>query len=327
MLGIWQDLRHGALMLAKNPGFSLIAILSIAIGVGANAAMFSVADGLVLRPLPVPDANALVIVSTTTPTGQVQNSAISYPDFLDLRDRARRFEGLAASRTVVASFVRSRDEVAQSKVGLAVSANFFDLLHITPALGRGFVPGEDRVNAGAAVMVLTHETWTDQFGGDPTIIGREVRLRGLPFTVIGVAPEGFAGLDIYVPPAFYIPVSMAAAFDAATPDLARLDACVRTPRSPRHVMKQLPSLARSNKSIQTPTSATGCCSGPRPMRAGPSTRRSRRSARSSSASLWQWCSRPAPTSPVCSRAVPPFARVKLPFAWRSAAAVGALSAS
>jgi len=219
ILGTWQDLRHGARMLAKNPGFSLIAILSIAIGVGANAAMFSVADGLVLRPLPVPDANALVMVSTTTPTGQVQNSAISYPDFLDLRNRARRFEGLAASRTVVASFVRSRDEVAQSKVGLAVSANFFDLLHITPALGRGFVPGEDRVNAGAAVIVLTHETWADQFGGDPKIIGREMRLRGLPFTVIGVAPEGFAGLDIYVPPAFYIPVSMAAAFDAATPDL------------------------------------------------------------------------------------------------------------
>src|SRR5215510_8401257 len=115
MLGTWQDLRHGARMLAKNPGFSLIAILSIAIGVGANAAMFSVADGLVLRPLPVPDARELMVVSTTTPTGQVRNNAISYPDFIDLRDRAQRFEALAATRNVVASFVRNRDDAAQSK--------------------------------------------------------------------------------------------------------------------------------------------------------------------------------------------------------------------
>ena len=220
MLGTWQDLRHGARMLAKNPGFSLIAILSIAIGVGANAAMFSVADGLVLRPLPVPDASRLMVVSTTTPTGQVRNNAISYPDFVDLRDRAQRFEGLAAKRDVMASFVRNRDDAAQSKLGQAVSANFFDLLHITPALGRTFLPGEDRVSGRDAVIVLAHETWTEQFGADPKIIGREVRLRGVPFTVIGVAPEGFAGLDIYVPPAFYVPVSMATTLDGGTaPDL------------------------------------------------------------------------------------------------------------
>ena len=219
MLGIWQDLRHGARMLAKNPGFSLIAILSIAIGVGANAAMFSVADGMVLRPLPVPDARGLVTLSTTTPTGQVRNGAISYPDFVDLRDRAQRFEGLAATRGVVTSFVRNRDDAAQSKLGLAVSANFFDLLHIKPALGRAFIPGEDRVTGRDAVIVLSHDTWTEQFGADPQIVGREVRLRGLPFTVIGVAPEGFAGLDIYVPPAFYVPVSMATTFDPSAPDL------------------------------------------------------------------------------------------------------------
>ena len=101
---VWQDLRHGVRMLAKNPGFSLIAIMSIAIGVGSNAAMFSVADGLILRPLPVPDAHELVTVSATTPTGEVRNT-ISYPDYADLRDRARSFEGLAATRVPEARLV------------------------------------------------------------------------------------------------------------------------------------------------------------------------------------------------------------------------------
>jgi len=218
MLGTWQDLRHGARMLYKNPGFSLIAILSIAIGVGANAAMFSVADGLVLRPLPVPDSGGVVTIRATTPTGQLRNM-ISYPDFVDLRDRAQRFEGLAAKRDVVTSFVRGRDDAAQSKLGHAGSANFFDLLHIKPALGRAFLPDEDRVSGRDAVMVLAFDTWTEQFGADPQIIGREVRLRGQPFTVIGVAPEGFAGLDIYVPPAFYVPMSMATTLGGVPQDL------------------------------------------------------------------------------------------------------------
>src|SRR5688572_8892062 len=121
----WQDLRHGARMLAKSPGFSLVAILSIAIGVGANAAMFSVADGLILRPLAVPDANTLVAVSATLPTGEVRNGTISYPDYADLRGRARSFEGLAASRGTVASFASERDEQAQGRFGLAVSGNLF----------------------------------------------------------------------------------------------------------------------------------------------------------------------------------------------------------
>jgi macrolide transport system ATP-binding/permease protein len=124
---VWQDLRHGTRMLVKNPGFSLVAILSIAIGVGANAAMFSVADGLILRPLPVPDANELVTVSATTPTGEVRSNAISYPDYADLRDRARSFEGLAATRGVSASIALRRDESARGTYGLAVSSTFFDV--------------------------------------------------------------------------------------------------------------------------------------------------------------------------------------------------------
>ena len=114
---VWQDLRHGARMLAKNPGFSLIAIMSIAIGVGANAAMFSIADGLILRPLAVPAASELITLSATTPAGEVRNSGISYPDYVDIRNRARSFQGLAATRFVTASLATRRDESAHSTFG------------------------------------------------------------------------------------------------------------------------------------------------------------------------------------------------------------------
>ena len=205
---IWQDLRHGTRMLAKNPGFSLVAIVSIAIGVGANAAMFSIADGLMLRPLPIPDANGLMTVSGTLPTGEVLSSAISYPDYADLRDRAQSFEGLAATDGVSVAFARRRDESARGTYGLAVSANFFDVLRVRPALGRTFVPDEDRVTGRDAVIILSHETWTQQFGADSNIVGREIRLTGEPFTVIGVVPEGFTGPDHFLPPSFYVPLAM-----------------------------------------------------------------------------------------------------------------------
>ena len=210
---VWQDLRQGTRMLVKNPGFSLVAILSIAIGVGANAAMFSVADGLILRPLPVPDANELVTVSATTPTGEVRSNVISYPDYADLRDRARSFEGLAATRGVSASIALRRDESTRGTYGLAVSSNFFDVLRVRPALGRTFVPEEDRIAGRDAVVVLAHETWTQQFDADPGIVGREIRLTGTVFTVIGVAPDGFTGPDHFLPPAFYVTLAMLPTLD------------------------------------------------------------------------------------------------------------------
>jgi predicted permease len=200
-------------MLAKSPGFSLVAVLSIAIGVGANAAMFSVADGLILRPLPVPDADGLVIVSARTPTGENRNSGISYPDYSDLRDRTQSFEGLAASRGIVASVGRERDESVQSRVGRAVSGNFFDVLQMRADRGRTFLPEEDRVLARDPVVVLSHETWRQQFNADADIVGQPIRLNGLEFTVIGVMPEGFTGISPYVPTAFYVPLAMMPALD------------------------------------------------------------------------------------------------------------------
>src|SRR5688572_19820917 len=119
---MWQDLKHGARMLVKNPGFAFIAIISIAIGVGANAAMFSLADGLVLRPLNVPRSNEIVAVSGIAPrvgATFVSSGALSRPDYLDLRDRAQSFAGLLAYRTLVTGFASRQDEPAQSMLGLA----------------------------------------------------------------------------------------------------------------------------------------------------------------------------------------------------------------
>lgn len=216
---VWQDVRHGVRMLAKNPTFSLIAIASIAIGVGANTAMFSVADGLILRPLALPDANALVMVSARTPTGEVRNSDISYPDYADVRDRVRSFEGLVASHWLMASVTSGRDPSARGASGLAVSGNFFDVLGVQPALGRAFLPEEDRVG-GDAVVVLSHEAWTEQFGADTSLVGRQIRLTGQSFTVVGIAPEGFNGAEFFVAPAFYVPLAMLPVLDAgAPPDL------------------------------------------------------------------------------------------------------------
>ena len=137
---ISQDVRHGIRMLLKNPGFSLVAVLSIAIGVGANTAMFSVADGLILRPLKLPDAAGLVTISGRTPTGELRTAGTSYPDYLDLRDRARSFTGLAASRALIVGVARQRNESAQGVFGQAVSVNFFDVLRVQPALGAGSCP-------------------------------------------------------------------------------------------------------------------------------------------------------------------------------------------
>jgi hypothetical protein len=149
MLGtLWQDLKHGARMLRKNPGFSLVAMASIAIGVGANAAMFSMADTLVLSPLTIPRASEFVTVTAVVPKSGFASPtsfALSYPDYQDVRDQARSFSGLVAFRLIVASFADRADQPAQRKFGMAVSGNLFDTLGVQPALGRTIGVDQDRV--------------------------------------------------------------------------------------------------------------------------------------------------------------------------------------
>ena len=203
---LWQDLRHGTRMLAKNPGFTFIAVASLAIGIGVNSAVFSLADAMLLRPLPVARPGDVVTVNSTTLSGP---SGVSYRDYLDLRDHSRSFAGLVAYSGNVFGFSIRPDALPQMKFGLYVTGNFFSVLGVEPELGRTFLPQEGQAPGRDAVVVLSHELWEQQFAADPAIIGRKIRLSGVDLTIIGVTPEKFTGLDLYIHPAFYLPIMMA----------------------------------------------------------------------------------------------------------------------
>ena len=218
----WQDLRHGARMLAKNPGFAAVAILSIAVGVGANAAVFSLADALVLRPLQVPRATEVVALSgnstaATASTGFGVNRGVSFLDYRDMRDRARSFEGLFAYRVVLTGFSRRAEDPAQQVMGLAVSGNFFQVLGVPAAIGRTFRSDEDEAPGRDPVVVLSHESWSERFASDPGIVGRTVRIGGQDLTVIGVAPASFTGMHLVLHPGYYVPLAMTATLAGQPP--------------------------------------------------------------------------------------------------------------
>ena len=203
-----QDIHHGGRMLARNPGFSLVAVASIGVGVAVCALIFSIADGTVLRPLPVPRAGDIVTINGTAPDDQGRGTLLSYLGYRDVRDAARSFTGVGAHRVLVTSFARRREDQAESRLGFAVSANLFDVLEVRPAAGRFFRTDEDAAPNRDAVIVLSHDTWVQQFQSDPNVAGQTVRLGGVPFTVIGVAPASFTGPELVLPGAFFVPLSM-----------------------------------------------------------------------------------------------------------------------
>jgi len=169
--------------------------------------MFSVADGMVLRPLPVPRGGDVVTINGTAPDDGGRGTGLSYLAYQELRSTARSFTGMGAHRVLVTSFALRREDQAESRLGFAVSGNLFDVLEVRPELGRFFRPDEDQVAGRDAVAVISHATWMQAFHGDPAVVGREVRLNGVPFTVIGVAPVSFTGLELVLPGAFYVPLN------------------------------------------------------------------------------------------------------------------------
>ena len=209
---LWQDLRYGVRMLAGSPGFTIVAVLSLAIGIGANCAIFSFADALILRPLPVPRPGEVYTVGSTTAVEAFGASAIisSYPDYLDVRDRSHSFDGLAAFTHVTAGFATDRAATPKLKMGMLASGNLFTVMRIEPVLGRAFRPEEDQVAGRDAVVVLGHALWEQEFASDAGSLGRRILLDGHEFTVIGVAPEEFTGLDQYVRADFFVPIHTAA---------------------------------------------------------------------------------------------------------------------
>jgi predicted permease len=201
-----QDIRFGVRTLLNNPGFTLVAMVSLALGIGATSAIFSMADALLLKPLPVSHPGDVVTVHTTTPSNPW--GGVSYRDYIDLRDNNKAFAGLVGYSMTPFGFSSEPGALAQLKYGFQVTGNFFQTLGVQPELGRGFRADEDRVPGRDAVVVLSHALWEKQFAGDRSVIGRVVRLNGIDFTVVGVAPERFTGMDQYFRPAFYVPIMM-----------------------------------------------------------------------------------------------------------------------
>jgi predicted permease len=171
----------------------------------------------VLRPLAVPRPGDVVTVAAMPPVQGLRNPAMSYRDYVDVRDGTRSFDRLAAYQLIAVGFATAKDEIAQRKVGVAASEDLLDVSGVTPRLGRWFSAEENRVVGRNPVVVLAHDTWTEQFGGDVNVIDRRVRLSGIDFTVIGVTRDGFTGLDPYIRPGFFVPVAMAPALNASAP--------------------------------------------------------------------------------------------------------------
>ena len=223
-MALLGDVRHGIRLLWHNPGFAAIAVLSIAIGVGANAAMFALADGLILRPHGIDRAGEVLSVVGTSRDAGFQPAPLSYLDFADLRDRSRTFARLVAHNDILAALDARPDQPAMRTMGTAVSGDLFDAMGLRPALGRFFLAGEDRVPGRDAVIVLDHRTWTERFNADPGVLGRRVRVADIDFTVVGVTPPSFRGLSSDIWPAFYVPLAMVDRLQPGTNQLTQRDA-------------------------------------------------------------------------------------------------------
>jgi predicted permease len=200
-----QDLRFGVRMLLKQKGFTLVAVLSLSLGIGATTTVFSVANAVLLRPLPVSDAASLVSVNKPDPNGSGIH-VISYPDYLDYLSRNEVFSELLAWSEVALSL--NLNDQAEQAYGMIVSGNYFSMLGVQPAQGRLFNEEDDRTPGAHPVAVISFGLWKSRFGGDPAAIGQSVKLNGHPFTIIGVAPKGFTSTYSLFAPSLYVPLIM-----------------------------------------------------------------------------------------------------------------------
>jgi predicted permease len=199
-----HDIRYAVRTLVNKPGFTMVALATLALGIGANTAMFSVVHATLFRAPPVQDPDGLIAVFTTSRRG-FPRSSTSYPDFLDYRDRSTRVADLAGTASISAS-LGNEGESAEFVQVETVTGNFFSLLGVPPGLGRMLQPQDDVLGGGALVAVLRHDLWQDRFGGDPTVVGQSIRLNQVAFEVVGVAPPNFTGMRLGEGPQIWIPM-------------------------------------------------------------------------------------------------------------------------
>ncbi len=212
---IVADTRYSLRALRAQPAFFALAVLSLALAIGANSAIFSFADALLLRPIPVRDPSAVYDVSSTTPDNPFEG--VSFPDYRDLRETSRSFAGLVAYRLTPLAAAANADAAAQIRLAALVSDNFFQVIGVEPLAGRTFLP-EEAHSPGEPRAIISYELWQQQYALDPSVIGRVLRLNGIVFTVVGVLPEPFTGLDRFVRPTIYVPLPMAQRLMGAASD-------------------------------------------------------------------------------------------------------------
>ena len=213
MNSLFHDLRFGMRMMIRNPVFTLIAVVTLALGIGANTAIFSVVDAVLLRPLPYPAPERLVFLWSTFHTQGVPTSGSALPDYHDWRDRSKVFEGLGAF--YYGDFNLSAGESPELVQGAYITANFFQTLQVPPALGRLFNPEEEQFGKHRVVL-LSDKLWQRRFGGATDVVGREIRLGGEAFTVAGVMPRGMPFFDNLPEVELWTPISFAPKDSMAT---------------------------------------------------------------------------------------------------------------
>src|SRR6266568_3650069 len=207
-----QDLRFGFRMLRRSPGFSILAILCLTLGIGANAAVFSWVEGILFRPYPAVAHQDQLFALTGTARGESEPTGISWPDLLDLQRSCTLFDSFIVTKIMGTTL--SLGDRAERTIGSIVSANYFDAIGVHPILGRGFEPGEDVGRNAHPVTVISYQLWQGRFKGDPQIVGKTQRLNGVVHTIVGVAPEGFLGTFVGWGMQFWVPASMEETFEA-----------------------------------------------------------------------------------------------------------------
>jgi putative ABC transport system permease protein len=203
---IWQDMKYGVRVLLKTPLFTLVAVLVVALGIGANTAIFSVVNAILLRPLPFDGADRIVSVWSTRPKRGITRSSVSYPNFADMRASQQTFESVAAYTDMTAAFANG--DLPEQIVGVTAAPDLFRVLSVKPQLGRLLVADDERAG-GSPVVVITDGMWRRRFGSDPNIVGRAITLSSNSKTVVGVLPASFQFPFVNDPPEFFIPLDPA----------------------------------------------------------------------------------------------------------------------
>ena len=200
MISWLQDLRYSLRQLRKSPGFTITAVLTLAMAIGANVVVFSVMNGLILRPLNVPEARSLYGIERAGD----QNLGQSYPDYLDVRDRNRSFDGVAGYS--IDQVAVDTGEKPSLVWGMEATGNYFDVLRVQPYLGRFFHASDEHGPNSAPYIVLSYAYWHSHFHDDLSVLGHTVQLNKHPFTIIGVTPPGFRGTLVFFSSEFFVPI-------------------------------------------------------------------------------------------------------------------------